>query len=93
MKLWVARLPFVPDASQSDGLSAVGKAALFQLLICQILKDQNFVDELRKKMWKEEKINYRHVLEIKKYIEEYLKGNYSVEKFVSMFGQNIEDYA
>jgi hypothetical protein len=44
-------------------------------------------------MWKEEKINYRHVLEIKNYIEEYLKGNYSVEKFISMFGQNIEDYA
>ena len=52
----------------------------------------NYVDLLRKKMWKEEKINYRHVLEIKKLIEGYLCGEHTVSRFLSMYISNIEDY-
>lgn len=43
-------------------------------------------------MWKEDKINYRHVLEIKKLIEGYLAGEYTVSKYLSMYISNIEDY-
>jgi hypothetical protein len=42
-------------------------------------------------MWKEQGINYRHVLEIKKFIESAMGGS-SLPKFLSSYIANIEDF-
>jgi uncharacterized protein (DUF1778 family) len=41
-------------------------------------------------MWKEEKVNYRHVLEIKKLIE--TAAEIGTQQFVSGYITNMEDY-
>lgn len=42
-------------------------------------------------MWKEQGINYRHVLEIKRLIESAMGGS-PLPKFLASYIANIEDY-
>ena len=71
---------------------SIKQIGMFQMIAIRLFEGKAFVETIRFKLKNEEKMNYRHVLQMKELLLEKLDNKIQTELFQEKYCHNLRDY-